>query len=203
MPCVKDADTLDFRVVRARLRGPRPQGPHQPDQPRRLRRHHGDADQPRDPRDGPVGAPAHARPGGDRRGRRARATRPGSRPPTPRCSPSSASARSSPLTSTYDHRIIQGAESGLFLAQVAELLDRRATTSTTRSSSRWASPTSRSGGGPTRTRASAAGDATIERLVKQVHVQTLINMYRVRGHLIAHLDPLEVEPPRCTPSSTR
>jgi 2-oxoglutarate dehydrogenase E1 component len=33
-----------------------------------------------------------------------------------------------------------------------------------------------------------------ERLVKQNHVQTLINMYRVRGHLIAHLDPLDAEP---------
>src|ERR1039458_4943129 len=44
-----------------------------------------------------------------------------------------------------------------------------------------------------------AGDATHQRLVKQVHVQTLINMYRVRGHLIAHLDPLEVEPSRSHP----
>jgi 2-oxoglutarate dehydrogenase E1 component len=46
---------------------------------------------------------------------------------------------------------------------------------------------------------SNAGEGTDEgdhqRLVKQVHVQTLINMYRVRGHLIAHLDPLDAEPP--------
>ena len=34
-------------------------------------------------------------------------------------------------------------------------------------------------------------DERRHRLVKQVHVQTLINMYRVRGHLIAHLDPLD------------
>jgi 2-oxoglutarate dehydrogenase E1 component len=32
-------------------------------------------------------------------------------------------------------------------------------------------------------------------LEKQVHVQTLINMYRVRGHLIAHLDPLDWKDP--------
>ncbi|HUS61534.1 MAG TPA: thiamine pyrophosphate-dependent enzyme, partial [Acidimicrobiales bacterium] len=32
-------------------------------------------------------------------------------------------------------------------------------------------------------------------LAKQVHVQTLINMYRVRGHLIADLDPLQAKPP--------
>ena len=50
---------------------------------------------------------------------------------------------------------------------------------------------------------SNAGPGTDEgehqRLVKQVHVQTLINMYRVRGHLIAHLDPLDAEPPHIHP----
>ena len=30
-------------------------------------------------------------------------------------------------------------------------------------------------------------------------MQTLINMYRVRGHLIAHLDPLDAEPPELHP----
>jgi 2-oxoglutarate dehydrogenase E1 component len=35
--------------------------------------------------------------------------------------------------------------------------------------------------------------------VKQVHVQTLINMYRVRGHLIADLDPLRWKEPRTHP----
>ena len=30
-------------------------------------------------------------------------------------------------------------------------------------------------------------------------MQTLINMYRVRGHLIAHLDPLDAEPPHIHP----
>jgi 2-oxoglutarate dehydrogenase E1 component len=37
-------------------------------------------------------------------------------------------------------------------------------------------------------------DGGHERLIKQNHVQTLVNMYRVRGHLIAHLDPLDAEP---------
>ena len=45
------------------------------------------------------------------------------------------------ITSTYDHRIIQGAESGLFLKRVHELLHGRATTSTTTSSARSACPT--------------------------------------------------------------
>ena len=34
-------------------------------------------------------------------------------------------------------------------------------------------------------------------------MQTLINMYRVRGHLIAHLDPLDAEPPSSIPSWIR
>jgi 2-oxoglutarate dehydrogenase E1 component len=102
------------------------------------------------------------------------------------------------LTSTYDHRIIQGAESGLFLAYVSECLT--------------------GGHGfydqvfesleipyePVRWQVdSNALDEEAEgphlRLVKQVHVQTLINMYRVRGHLIAHLDPLDAEPPELHP----
>jgi 2-oxoglutarate dehydrogenase E1 component len=49
------------------------------------------------------------------------------------------------LTSTYDHRVIQGAQSGEFLKRIhALLLGRRA--STTRSSGRCGSPTSRSAG---------------------------------------------------------
>ena len=47
-------------------------------------------------------------------------------------------------------------------------------------------------------------DVEHQRLVKQVRVQTLINMFRVRGHLIAHLDPLDARAaPASTPSSTR
>ena len=92
------------------------------------------------------------------------------------------------LTSTYDHRIIQGAESGLFLTHVAECLT--------------------GGHGfyesvfeamdipyePVRWQADVnAIDAERQRLLKQMHVQSLVNMYRVRGHLIADLDPLSAE----------
>ena len=52
-------------------------------------------------------------------------------------------------------------------------------------------------GGQQRTDGSEEGEHL--RLVKQVHVGTLINMYRVRGHLIAHLDPLDAEPPHIHP----
>ncbi len=102
------------------------------------------------------------------------------------------------LTSTYDHRIIQGAESGLFLGRVAALLtgadgfydDLFESMGVPYEPVRWQAD-------------SNAGEGTEEgdyqRLLKQVHVQTLINMYRVRGHLIAHLDPLDAEPPHIHP----
>ena len=101
------------------------------------------------------------------------------------------------ITSTYDHRIIQGAESGLFLAQVAQRLtgghgfydDVFEAMAVPYKAVQW------------HTDAASADNADREhqRLVKQVHVQTLINMYRVRGHLIAHLDPLDAEPPGIHP----
>jgi 2-oxoglutarate dehydrogenase E1 component len=99
------------------------------------------------------------------------------------------------LTSTYDHRIIQGAESGLFLAYVAGCLEGEhgfydevfAAMGVPYEPLRWQADEN-SAGDP------ALGDH--QRMMKQVHVQTLINMYRVRGHLMAHLDPLDAEPPR-------
>jgi 2-oxoglutarate decarboxylase len=102
------------------------------------------------------------------------------------------------LTSTYDHRIIQGAESGLFLAHVAECLTGPARL--LRRGLRVHGRPLRAGalaGGQQRRRRHREGEH--QRLIKQVHVQTLINMYRVRGHLIAHLDPLDAEPPDIHP----
>ena len=97
------------------------------------------------------------------------------------------------ITSTYDHRIIQGAESGLFLAHVAECLtgghgfyeEVFAALEVPYEPVRWQRDDN----------AAAEDDGGgRQRLVKQTHVQTLINMYRVRGHLIADLDPLDAEP---------
>jgi 2-oxoglutarate dehydrogenase E1 component len=94
------------------------------------------------------------------------------------------------LTSTYDHRIIQGAESGLFLKRVHELLlgadgfyDRifRAL-GVPYAAVQWrrdVNPVDR--------------DQTM--LEKQMAVDTLIRVYRVRGHLIADLDPLAADEP--------
>ncbi len=95
------------------------------------------------------------------------------------------------LTSTYDHRIIQGAESGLLLKYVAECLtgghgfydEVFASLGVPYEPTRWA---------PDRNPASGAGED--ERILKHIRVQELINMYRVRGHLHAHLDPLHADP---------
>jgi len=93
------------------------------------------------------------------------------------------------LTSTYDHRIIQGAESGMFLTYMSECLTGQhgfyeavfAAMDVPYEPVRWQADVN-------------AGDSEHLRLVKQVHVQSLMNMYRVRGHLIADLDPLSAEP---------
>src|SRR5207248_7716689 len=90
------------------------------------------------------------------------------------------------VTSTYDHRVVQGAESGLFLAKLEELLTGGdgfyervfASLGIPYEPVRWSADR----GAPV-----AGVDAQAE---KQAHVQRLINMYRVRGHLLANLNPL-------------
>ncbi|HEV2757641.1 MAG TPA: multifunctional oxoglutarate decarboxylase/oxoglutarate dehydrogenase thiamine pyrophosphate-binding subunit/dihydrolipoyllysine-residue succinyltransferase subunit [Actinomycetota bacterium] len=87
------------------------------------------------------------------------------------------------VTSTYDHRVIQGAESGQFLATVHELLlggDRFydeifASLKIPYKPVRWSRDRSPEG---------------IAEVEKQSKVIQLINMYRVRGHLLAELNPI-------------
>jgi 2-oxoglutarate decarboxylase len=98
------------------------------------------------------------------------------------------------LTSTYDHRVIQGAESGEFLAKVHQLLlgedgfydEAFRSMGVPYVAVRWHSDRH-------------AGRDSLEASEKQARVYQLINMYRVRGHLIADLDPLEVKPPTMHP----
>ena len=98
------------------------------------------------------------------------------------------------LTSTYDHRIIQGAESGLFLKYVSECLTGEhgfydevfSSMGIPYEPSRWRKDVHA---------VDSMENSDIEALTKQVKVHSLINLYRVRGHLNAHLDPLEIEPP--------
>ena len=88
------------------------------------------------------------------------------------------------LTSTYDHRVIQGAQSGEFLARVHQLLlgadhfydEIFQALRIPYEPIRWVADIS----------ASHEND-----VVKQARVQELIHAYRVRGHLMADTDPLE------------
>jgi 2-oxoglutarate decarboxylase len=95
------------------------------------------------------------------------------------------------LTSTYDHRIIQGAESGEFLATMHDLLlggdgfydDLFASFGVPYEPARWSADR-------------RPLEGSTEAMHKVIAVQQLINMYRVRGHLIANLDPLGLKEPK-------
>ena len=97
------------------------------------------------------------------------------------------------ISSTYDHRIIQGAESGAFLAHVHELLigkhrfydDVFADLRIPHQPLRWAID---------RNPFLAGADETRAQTAKQTAVIELINAYRVRGHLVADIDPLHAMP---------
>src|SRR5690606_31864465 len=88
------------------------------------------------------------------------------------------------LTSTYDHRVIQGAGSGEFLRLIHERLigehrfyeDIFAALRIPYDPIHWASD---------------INVDTADNIDKTARVQELINAYRVRGHLMADIDPLE------------
>ncbi len=90
------------------------------------------------------------------------------------------------LTSTYDHRIIQGAQSGEFLRRMHQLLlgesdfydDVFRSLRIPYEPVRWS------------TDVQVVHD---DELGKQARIQGLIHSYRVRGHLIADVDPLSTE----------
>jgi multifunctional 2-oxoglutarate metabolism enzyme len=98
------------------------------------------------------------------------------------------------VTSTYDHRIIQGAESGLFLKRVEELL---------LGVDGFYDQIFKSLGVPYEAVKWRRDVNPIDReqtmLEKQMAVATLIRVYRVRGHLIADLDPLRWKEARMAP----
>ncbi|HEY8234461.1 MAG TPA: 2-oxo acid dehydrogenase subunit E2, partial [Vicinamibacteria bacterium] len=94
------------------------------------------------------------------------------------------------VTSTYDHRIIQGAESGLFLSRIEELLKGDdgfyerifGDLGMPHRPVRWEMDATPGLFGPPGGR---------EEVEKQTKVLQLIHNYRVRGHLVADLDPLD------------
>jgi 2-oxoglutarate dehydrogenase E1 component len=102
------------------------------------------------------------------------------------------------MTCTYDHRVIQGAESGMFLQKIHQLLNgeedfydtifadldipyeplpHRADTYFGQFSSK----------------------GSLEQDRRAIAVWRLINMYRMRGHVLAELDPLKATPNKDTP----
>jgi multifunctional 2-oxoglutarate metabolism enzyme len=97
------------------------------------------------------------------------------------------------ISSTYDHRIIQGAESGAFLARVHELLlgrhkfyeDIFADLEIPYAPLRW---------NVDRNPLFLGADQMHEQSIRQARVMELINAYRVRGHLMADTDPLHAMP---------
>jgi 2-oxoglutarate dehydrogenase E1 component len=98
------------------------------------------------------------------------------------------------LTSTYDHRVIQGAQSGEFLARIHGFLlgegafydEIFAALTIPYTPARWAVDDNPPVGSP-------------HWAEKQANVFRVINAYRVRGHLIADLDPLRQSPPKMYP----
>src|SRR5689334_7679722 len=97
------------------------------------------------------------------------------------------------ISSTYDHRIIQGAESGAFLARVHELLlgkdkfyeDVFLDLGIAHAPMRW---------NVDRNPLLAGDEQMHEHALRQARVMELINAYRVRGHLTADIDPLHAMP---------
>ena len=97
------------------------------------------------------------------------------------------------ISSTYDHRIVQGAESGAFLARVHELLIGKHKfyeqifhdLGIAHAPLRWNVDQNPLFGG---------ADQTHEHALRQARVMELINAYRVRGHLVADIDPLHALP---------
>jgi multifunctional 2-oxoglutarate metabolism enzyme len=112
------------------------------------------------------------------------------------------------MTSTYDHRVIQGAESGSFLRRIEELLqgeddfyesvatdlglDPSAVTAAHAASA--SAPPLPAAGVPGQPPPSVAAKPSTELLQAVQAATSLLKAYRTHGHLAARLDPLGSEP---------
>ena len=98
------------------------------------------------------------------------------------------------MTCTYDHRIIQGAESGSFLQKVSFLLSGK-TDFYHNIFADLEIPYDPIPYGEDSYSGPFGGKMnTLEQDRRAIGVWRLINMYRMRGHVLANLDPLEKEP---------
>ncbi len=98
------------------------------------------------------------------------------------------------ITCTYDHRVIQGAESGSFLKKIHRLLNGEETfyEQIFQDLDIPYEPLP-FGEDQYHGQLSGAGN-TLEQDRRAIAVWRLINMYRMRGHVLADLDPLETKP---------
>jgi 2-oxoglutarate dehydrogenase E1 component len=107
------------------------------------------------------------------------------------------------ISSTYDHRIIQGAESGLFLQRIERLLTGEddfyadafgamgARMADVTTAEPMPSPAEAAGAPPV----AATDDDPYEQLKAVAAAMALVKAYRNFGHMAARLDPLGSEPP--------
>jgi 2-oxoglutarate dehydrogenase E1 component len=115
------------------------------------------------------------------------------------------------MTSTYDHRVIQGAQSGEYLRRVDALLQGADNFYETLFSQLYVSAAKlespRSGDGTLDDRALALADkvAPSDEMLRAVAAaMAIVSGYRTHGHLAAHLDPLGSDPagdPKLDPAS--
>ncbi len=113
------------------------------------------------------------------------------------------------MTSTYDHRVIQGAESGAFLRRVEQLLQGEdgfyetvaadlgidaAGVTSAHPASASAPPLGGAAAAPTAEPSTAPGEVDEELLQAVQAATSLLKAYRTHGHLAAQLDPLGSEP---------
>ena len=101
------------------------------------------------------------------------------------------------ITSTYDHRVIQGAQSGEYLAARRRAAARQATDSTKTSSHRSDLQAAAAAADVAARRRAPprAAAAHLDEMLRAVAAgMAIVSAYRRHGHLAAHLDPLGTEP---------
>lgn len=98
------------------------------------------------------------------------------------------------MTCTYDHRIIQGAESGSFLQKIHQLLSGKSDFYESIFADLEIPYDPIPYGEDNYSALFAGAGNTLAQDKRAIGVWRLITMYRLRGHVLANLDPLEKEP---------